>query len=149
MLIHLILPIVAIPTPRMRAAMDLGTGPVDPSMAIEVRLAGEILTANSASMARALGAGRGQGQLSGGVSGIVGRCRGFDSGSHLIIEAWGRELALVVIAMISVADGVGVSAEWVHHWERRIRILECRTGVAAANPHECWPGVVGTWVPSW
>ena len=40
------------------------------------------------------------------------------------VEAWSSELALVVIAMIVVADGVGVSAERAHHWERRIRMLE-------------------------
>ena len=120
MLIQLILASTAIPTPSMRAAMDLGTGPVDPSMALEVGLTGESLTAGGTS--RALSGRWSNGQWSGNV----GRCWGLNRRSRLDVEAWGRELALVVVALVAVAHAIGASAKRVHDWERRIRILEPR-----------------------
>ena len=111
MLIQLILASTAIPTPSMRAAMDLGVGPVHLSMALEVGFAGERLTAGGTG--RALSGRWSQGRW----SGSVGRCWGLNRRSRLDVKAWGRELVLVVVALVVGADAVGDIGKGTHHWE--------------------------------
>lgn len=115
MLIHLILPMVAIPTTSMRAVMNLGAGLMDPSMALEIGLTGDSLAACGTGIA--LDGRRSQSQRSRSVAGSVGSSWGLYRRSHLDVAAWGRELVFVIIAMIIGSDVVGDISEGAHHGE--------------------------------
>ena len=115
MFIHLILPMVAIPTTSMRAVMNLGVRLMDPSMALEIGLTGDRFTACGTIIA--LDGRRSQSQRSGSVSGRVRRSWGLKRRSHLGVKGWCSELVLLIMAMIVVADGTGDISERAHHGE--------------------------------